>query len=902
MQERKRHHKHPNERIHTAINAIMRLSIIILLPLIHLCVVLLVLAGGDIVHPFLIVEIPADGLFDTFLELEGGLPTELVLELGGVDSVAQVVAGAVGHIGDELLAGALGVAEEAVDGLDDHLHDVDILPLVEASDIVGIAGLSLMENHIDGAGVVHHIEPVAHVFALAIDGERLAVADIVDEEGDELLRELVGAVVVRAVGHQRGHAVGVVIGAHEVVAAGLGGAVGAVRVVLGGLVEELASIGGRSFGLVELQSAVNLIRRDVVEALAFPVAVPVLAGGLQQAEGTHHIGAGEGKRVFDGAIHVALCGQVDDAIDIVLLHDGAHAVEVADIGLHEGVVRLVLDILQVGEVAGVGERIEIDDAILGVLVDEEADDVGADEAGTTCNQDVFHLRFLIYDLRRRSIRIYPASRLPFRQLATPRLSILDLRVLKHGDAALQGSMPMRDGEAEGGADFGLIQDGEGGTLYLAGELAAVAGIHLTGAAGKLTDGYGEVVPGAHALVAVVVDAFGGCGGVQDGTDGICQVAGVGGGADLVEHDVEAGAAGHETEHGFHEVLAMDGVEPGGADDDAAAAAFQNSLLARELGAAIGTERVGGEFFGSRSVTLASEHVVGAHVHEQGALCLGCGGQIGGSGGIDKVGQVFVVLCGVYIGVGGAVDDGAHALGGFEHGGGIGDIELGHIGEDELMPAAHLGGHAAHFIAQLAVGSCYENFHDLIEGDVDIEIVRCVCQSAAAGVLGGEDDICCGELPVDAEGGVIPGDAAFAVGSVVVIALVLEDGLLAQHGKTMGKATGDEELAVVLGTELHGHMLAEGGGTLADIHRYVEDPALDTAHELALAMRGALIVQTTQHAVAGHGLVILHEGGVAHLLLELAVGEGFVEIAASIAEDAGFDDDYAGNGCGNDFHL
>ena len=360
---------------------------------IHFCVVFLVLTGGDVIHPLLVVEVPADSLFDAFLELEGGFPAELVLELGGVDGVAQVVAGAVGDIGDELLAGAFRVAEQTVHGLDNNLHDVDILPLIEAADVVSIARLALVENNIDGAGMVDHIEPVAHVLALAIDRQRLTVADIVDEEGDELLRELVGAVVVRAVGHQRGHAVGVVVGAHEVVAAGLGGAVGAVRVVLGGLEEELAAVGGRAFRLVELEGAVHLIRRDVVETLAFPVAVPILAGGLQQAEGAHHIGAGEGEGILDGAIHVALCGKVDDAIDIVLLHNGAHAVEVADIGLNKGVVRLVLDILEVGEVAGVSQGVEVNDFVLGVLVDKEADDVGTDEAGTAGNQDVFHLRF-----------------------------------------------------------------------------------------------------------------------------------------------------------------------------------------------------------------------------------------------------------------------------------------------------------------------------------------------------------------------------------------------------------------------------------------------------------------------------------------------------------------------------
>ena len=74
-----------------------------------------------------------------------------------------------------------------------------------------------MENEVNGTGVVFHIEPVTDVFAFAIDREGLTLTDVVDEEGDKLLREWVGAVVVRAVGYDCREAVGVVEGTDEVV-------------------------------------------------------------------------------------------------------------------------------------------------------------------------------------------------------------------------------------------------------------------------------------------------------------------------------------------------------------------------------------------------------------------------------------------------------------------------------------------------------------------------------------------------------------------------------------------------------------------------------------------------------------------------------------------------------------
>ena len=273
-------------------------------------------------------------------------------------------------------------------------------------------------------------------------------------------------------------------------------------------------------------------------------------------------------------------------------------------------------------------------------------------------------------------------------------------------------MPVGNCKIECRADFGLIEHRECGTLHLAGELAAVAGIHLAGASCQLADGYGKVIPGAYALVAVMVYTFCRLRCVDDGADGICQVAGIGGGTHLVEDHIETGAAGHETEHGLHEILAMYRIQPRCADDDAAAAAVDDGLFTGKLGAAVSSKRVGGQVFGAGGVALAAEHVVRAHMHQQCAFGLGCGSQIGCCRRVDEVGYIFLVFRCIHIGVGSAVHDSAYSFGSFQYSCCISDVELSHIGKDELMLTACLCGHAAHFAAQLTVGTCYENFHDL----------------------------------------------------------------------------------------------------------------------------------------------------------------------------------------------
>ncbi len=90
---------------------------------VHFFVILLVVAAGDVVEPFLVVKVPAHRPLDAFLELQGRLPAEFLLELAGIDGVAGVVAQAVRHVSDEVHVLAFGTAEKPINGLDDDLDD-----------------------------------------------------------------------------------------------------------------------------------------------------------------------------------------------------------------------------------------------------------------------------------------------------------------------------------------------------------------------------------------------------------------------------------------------------------------------------------------------------------------------------------------------------------------------------------------------------------------------------------------------------------------------------------------------------------------------------------------------------------------------------------------------------------
>jgi hypothetical protein len=71
--------------------------------------------------------------------------------------------------------------------------------------------------------MVLDVEPVTDLLTVAIDRQRLARQGVVDDQRDELFREVVRAVVVGAVGGQYRQAVGVVVGADEMVAGSFAG-------------------------------------------------------------------------------------------------------------------------------------------------------------------------------------------------------------------------------------------------------------------------------------------------------------------------------------------------------------------------------------------------------------------------------------------------------------------------------------------------------------------------------------------------------------------------------------------------------------------------------------------------------------------------------------------------------
>ena len=214
-------------------------------------------------HPLGVVQIPLNGFADAGFERFGRLPTQFGFELAGVDGVAAVVTRAVGDVGDLCGVGAaVGFGTQLIQQGTHGVDDVDVGLFVPAADVVGFTKAADFEHAADGAAVVFDVEPIADLHAVAVHGQGFACQGVDDHEGNQLLGEVIRPVVVTAVGGDHRQTVGVMPGAHEVVAGGFAGRIRAVGFVPVGFAES-----GIGFG----QAAVYLVGADVqkTESLFF---------------------------------------------------------------------------------------------------------------------------------------------------------------------------------------------------------------------------------------------------------------------------------------------------------------------------------------------------------------------------------------------------------------------------------------------------------------------------------------------------------------------------------------------------------------------------------------------------------------------------------------------------------
>ena len=113
---------------------------------------------------------------------------------------------------------------------------------------------------------------------------------------------------------------------------------------------------------------------------------PVGAGGFEQLEGALHIGADEVAGAVDGAVDMALGGEVQEGAGAVRGQQRGHRWAVTNIDPREVVARVGGHWGQALQVAGVGERVEHQHGLV-LLAQPVVHKIGADETGGSGEED-----------------------------------------------------------------------------------------------------------------------------------------------------------------------------------------------------------------------------------------------------------------------------------------------------------------------------------------------------------------------------------------------------------------------------------------------------------------------------------------------------------------------------------
>lgn len=328
--------------------------------------------GGGLggLPPLAVVRVPVDGGLQAGLEVRvRGRPAQFGPQFRGIDRVTAVMARTVLHPVERVLV--------LSHHLQDHAKHGDVVFLAIRADQVGLADPAFGQDRPHTAGMVLSVDPVAHVLAPAVQLRPLALEDVRDLAGNELLHMLVRTVIVAAVGNCGPQAVRTGPRAHQHVGRGLRARVRAGRMVRGGLREP-----GR---IIQSEVAIHLVRTHVVVADAVP------AHGLEQTERAFHVRPQERFRVRDRIVVMGLGRVVHDRV--VARHDPVEQLGVADVAVHEldTILRQARDIL---DVARIGQGIQHGHMHVRMVVDHVMHEIRTDETTATGHDDVLRSKRL----------------------------------------------------------------------------------------------------------------------------------------------------------------------------------------------------------------------------------------------------------------------------------------------------------------------------------------------------------------------------------------------------------------------------------------------------------------------------------------------------------------------------
>ncbi len=201
------------------------------------------------------------------------------------------------------------------------------MALILPADVVNLAGRALVQDQINRAGVIIHVEPIAHLHPVTINRQRMVVDSFGDKEGQDFFRILIWPKCIAPACDGRVQPIRDVVGPHHEFAARFAGSIRAVWLQWIAFFEE-----------ANWNTAVYLVRADLMDTLD-----PHQPGHIQQNVCPHDVGVNERVRLKDAAIYVRLGGEIHNRINLISFDHALQGLAIRDVAALEPVVWLVVD-------------------------------------------------------------------------------------------------------------------------------------------------------------------------------------------------------------------------------------------------------------------------------------------------------------------------------------------------------------------------------------------------------------------------------------------------------------------------------------------------------------------------------------------------------------------------------
>jgi hypothetical protein len=248
--------------------------------------------------------------------------------------------------------------------------EIHVGDLVAATDVVHLSVRSFVDEQINCPAVIEHVQPVAYVASVTVQRHRNVVDRVGDEQRDQLFGKLIRPVVVRRPRDDDGYLVSGPIAVGEPVRARLARRIGITRFEFIGLATR-----------ARRHASVHLVSRNLDEARQSRRT----ARRLEQHERPFDVGLDEFTSGENRSIDMCFRREMDD--DVRLLDERCADGRIADIAVHESMARIRHHVVEVLSPPRVGQLVECGDVPIGMGRQRVTNEVAADEAGATGNED-----------------------------------------------------------------------------------------------------------------------------------------------------------------------------------------------------------------------------------------------------------------------------------------------------------------------------------------------------------------------------------------------------------------------------------------------------------------------------------------------------------------------------------